>query len=286
MLSTSRLVAHYKYDNDWSTPINYSLHNKGKGKTLVHMKTYAPFELGGFYTHGIKTKLQVLMNIIKNGAILSQNEITRKGISISQHTGYYGSEKNRISFSMFGDGKISELYGKGGITLISNIIEPFRDLSHMPYEWFCDHKVPIDDIVIAIDKEFAHTHIANLNSKEIFHWDDRKNNYHLMLQIIKFLHCESGIPIMRCLYDTQFRGVDSVSSTSSSSLDDDDDDDLDEVSFEEFDMYYVVVLEHIIENNGNLFPNTVLNLVQALLTKYKLNDVKIILVDYEKEDLD
>lgn len=288
MLSTSRLIIPYKHEydeTDWSTPIKHSLHKKAKEKHLIHMATYTPSELEGFYTHGIKTKLQVLMNIMKDKAILSQNNITKGGKNISQHTGYYGSEKDRISFSMFGDGKISEMYGIGGITLISNNINPYRAKSHMPYEWFCNDSVSFDNLTIAIDKEFAQTHIVNLNAKDIFHWEYRDNNYCMIIRIINFLRKESGIPMMSSLYNREFSGLSSISSSSSSSLDEDEDeDDLDEISLEEFNLYYILVLEHFIEKTGDLFPNTVLNLVIALLRHYELNGVKIILIDYEQEE--
>lgn len=268
---------------DWSTPIKYDLQNEAHKKTLLNMNTYTLEDLKGFYTHGIKTKLQVLMNIIKSGNILSQNSINKKN-TISQHSGYNSSEKDRISFSMFGDGKISEIYGKGGITLISNSIYPYRAHSHMPYEWFCNDKVPIENLIIAIDKEFASVHIAHLNPEEIFQWKGRTNNYHIMVNIIKFLQKESGILMMRSLYENGFNGTSSISSTSSMDEDEEDIDDIDEISVEEFNEYYKMVLEHIIENDGNLFDNTVVNLVIALLRKYKLDKkVKVILVDYEAE---
>lgn len=264
---------------DWSTPIKYDLQNEAHNKILFNMGTYTLENLKGFYTHGINTKLQVLMNIIKNGHILSQNSINKKN-TISQHSGYSSSKKDRISFSMFGDGKISEIYGKGGITLISNSIYPYRAHSHMPYEWFCNDKVSMEELTIAIDKEFASTHIAHLNPEEIFHWEGRSNNYHIMVNIIKFLQKESGIPIMQSLYGDSITGM-----SSNSSMDEDEDiEDMDEISVGEFNEYYKLVLETIIENDGDLFENTVINFVIALLRKYKLDKkVKVILVDYEAQ---
>jgi len=272
------------YGTDWSTPIKYDLQENAKQKTLYHMNVYTPEQLKGFYTHGIKTKLQVLINIIKNGEIVSQNRMNNN--RISQHTGgYRSSEKDRISFSMFGDGKISEMYGKGGITFISNSIEPYRAKSNMPYEWFCNDKVPIENLTIAIDKDFASTHIAHLDPKEIFHWESRTNNYHIMVNIIKFLENESGIPLMKALYGNIFNGQTSISSNSSLDEDEDDIDNMDEISIEEFKEYYRFVLEYVIEINDDLFPNTVGNLVIALLRKYKLEGkIKVILVDYDTKN--
>ena len=281
MLSTSRHIV--PYNDDWSTKINYLLHNEAKSKNLIHMNTYTPIDLKGFYTHGIKTKLQVLMNILKSGEILSQNKINGKKSKVSQHTSYIGSEKDRISFSMFGDGNISELYGKGGITLISNKINTIRAKSHMQYEWFCYNSVPIEDFIIAIDIKFAETHILDLDAKQIFYWEYRDNNYNIMLKIIQFLQQESNIPMMRTLYGNSF---DSLSSISSSSSVEYDDDDIDELSFEEFKIYYTLVLERLIEEDNEFAHNYVLNLVIALLKKYNLEHIKIILVDYEKEETD
>ena len=262
---------------DWSTPIKQHLIDKSKKQKLMNLHEYNIEELNGFLTHGIQQKFQVLMNILKNKNIYSQNQLkSRKLKPLSQHTIYYGCQRNRISFSMHGDGGISKIYGKNGICFISNDLDVYRACSNSPYEWFHDDYVSIDKLTIAIDKDFANTLIYDLDIIKTFYNKYRDNNRDIMINIAKFLHEESKLPINNTIYDSL--------EDSTSSVNDDHEDQYEEIldlNKEEFSIYCYNVLEHFIEQN-ELGPCNILNLVLALIKKYDLeHKVKVILVNYE-----
>lgn len=234
---------HVSFINDHSTCIPLELIKAAKSINLVDNTEYKVSELKGFCLHGIKDKIQVFMNILKCNNILPQKYLTNE---ISQLTVYREEEKSRISFTVFGQGKISNIYGANRIVFLSADIYLQKLRSNMPFEWFHLDKLPLDNLIIGVSKTFASQNISSLSCQDIV--SVRNNNEQIRQNIINFLHSESGLepPIIE--------------------------------TNDQFYNYYNKCLSYIV-NPEDSVDCTIYELIQALKIKYNCT-CKIIIIDY------
>lgn len=229
--------------NDHSTCIPLESIKAAKAVNIVDNTEYKVSELKGFCLHGIKDKIQVFMNILKTNNILPQKYLTDE---ISQLTVYREKEKSQISFTVFGQGKISHMYGSNGIVFMSSDIYLHKLRSNMPFEWFHLGKLPLDNLIIGVSKTFAFQNISSLACQDIV--SVRNNNEQIRQNIINFLHSESGLepPIIE--------------------------------TNDQFYDYYHKCLSYIV-NPDDPVDCTIYELIQALKIKYNCS-CKIIIIDY------
>jgi hypothetical protein len=229
--------------NDHSTCIPLELIKAAKSINIVDNTEYKVSELKGFCLHGIKDKIQVFMKILKTNNILPQKYLTDE---ISQLTVYREKERSQISFTVFGQGKISHIYGANGIVFLSTDIYLQKFRSNMPFEWFHLDKLPLDNLIIGVSKTFASQNISSLSCQDIA--SVRNNNKKIRQNIINLLHSESGLepPIIE--------------------------------TNDEFYDYYHKCLSYIV-NPDDPVDCTIYELIQALKIKYNCT-CKIIIIDY------
>jgi len=229
--------------NDYSTPLPLELIKDAKDVNIVDNTEYKVSELKGYCLHGIKDKIQVFINILKTNNILPQKYLTDE---ISQLTVYQEEEKSRISFTVFGQGKISHMYGANGIVFLSADIYLHKFRSNMPFEWFHLDKLPLDNLIIGVSKTFASQNISSLSCQDIV--SIRNNNEQIRQNIINLLHSETGLepPIIE--------------------------------TNDQFYDYYHKALSYIVDPI-DLIDCTIYQLIQALKIKYNCK-CKIIIIDY------
>ena len=235
---------HSSFINDHSTCIPLESIKNAKTINLVDNTEYKVSELKGYCLHGIKDKIQVFINILKTNNILPQKYLTDE---ISQLTVYREEEeKSRISFTVFGQGKISHIYGADGIVFLSADIYLHKFRSNMPFEWFHLDKLPLDNLIIGISKTFASQNISSLSCQDIV--SVRNNNEQIRQNIINLLHSESGLeyPIIE--------------------------------TNDQFYDYYHKALSYIVNHNDS-GDCTIYQLIQALKIKYNC-PCRIIIIDY------
>jgi len=185
------------------------------------------------------------MSILKTKHIYSQSCIPQ---TVSQKTMYPSDELDRISFTVFGQGNVSRMYGSKGIVFLTNNLELYKLRSNMPFEWFTFDKLSINNLTIGISKTFASQPISSLRCKDIV-WVYRNNNEEMRENIISFLHDETGVPPSKITTD------------------------------EEFYEYYHRCLQYVV-NPDYPVDCTIYELITALKVKYGCM-CKTIIIDYE-----